>query len=793
MKIFFKFLFLFPLCCFSQNTKISGFVKNSKNEPVELAQITLQNQKDTLSVLKTLTDTKGFFEIEKVTNDYFILKVIAATYQNYTEKLAIEKVVISKQIVLQDGPNRLDEVRINSKKPTVKRKIDRIEFNVENTILSANNAWEILKKTPGVTVSGGELSIRGSKGILVTINDKKVYLTGEELKTMLEGANGDAIKLVEVITNPPAKYEAAGSAVLNIKMIKNSSKGYKGTLRTAYVQSIYAKYVASTSQYFKLKKIALSGNYQFGSGTYLRQGEDVVHYQEQQTTWKSVMNRKNKSLSQNTYRFNAVCELDSLNTISFGTDGFISKKNSGNYVVPTTIFNNQNQIESRYITSNKRKPTSDNRSYNLTYEYRFSEKKTLNFSSDFTNYERIENQNVNTLFYFVGTPDYSSRFASSNKQNVKLYSLQLDFNLEKDKTTFETGVKFGNVTANSILIFEELEGDYLVNKPDKSNDFNYNESIFAGYVSLSKEFDKWSIKAGLRSEYTLLEGVSVNPNEENEQKYFKLFPTLYLMYKPSEGNGIGFSYGKRISRPNYGYLNPSKSYYNKYSYFMGDAKLLPTITHNFNILYTLKSKYNFDFYYRYEKNPSMEISYQDNDTNTVVYQFTNIEKDQAVGLDFNCNIDVMSWWTVSLQSGIKYTEDLFLGRDGFLYKNGILGFNGSVNQQFNLNKKKSLTGEVNFWYDSPSVQGTFRISGSSSLEMSCKKKLWNDRAAISLILSDVYRGEKSIVSTNYADQSNYFYDYSDTQSFRVSFRYNLGNQKLKQKEEKGKTEEQKRL
>jgi hypothetical protein len=793
MKKYVFVLLLMPMLCLSQNFKFSGSVVNNKKIPIAFASVCLTNQSDTLVRKVGVANEKGGFEIGNIQKGSYSMQVKSVGFASYSEIIAIGNDVGKKEVVLQELETNLEEVVVSSKKPTLKRKIDRLEFNVENTILSSNNAWEILKKTPGVTVSGGDLSIRGSKGILVTINDKKIYLTGEELRTMLEGTNGDDIKSVEVITNPPAKYEAAGSAVLNIKMKKNTKEGYKGTLKTAYVQSIYAKYVASTSQYYKMKKLSFFGSYMFGSGTYLRQGEDVVRFDEQQTTWKSVMNRKNKSLSQNTYRLNAEYEIDSLNTVSIGTDGFISQKNNGFYVVPTTIYNNQNQIESRYVTSNKRKPTARNSSYNLSFEHKLGAKESLNFSSDYTNYNYDLNQDVNTVFNFLGTPEYTSRFVNDNRQEINLFSSQLDYSLENDKSTFETGVKFGNVKAKNRLLFQEEEVNVLVDKPEKSNVFDYNENIFAAYTSFSKELKKWSLKAGLRAEYTQLEGVSVNPKETNAQNYLKFFPTLYAMYKPSEGNEMGISYGKRITRPNYGWLNPSKSYYNKYSYFIGDASLQPTITHNFSFLYTLKSKYNFDLYYRNEKDPSMEISFQDNATNTVVYHFTNIEKDQAVGLDFSCNLEPKSWWTIGLQSGVKYTEDLFQGVDGNLYKNGVWGFNGSVNQQFNLNKKKDFTAEVNFWYNSPSVQGTFTITGSSSLEMSCRKKFWNKNAEVSLILSDIYRGEKSIVSTKYANQNNYFYDYSDTQSFRIGFKYNLGNQKLKDKTEKGKTEEQKRL
>jgi hypothetical protein len=793
MKKYVFVLLLMPIICLSQNFKFSGNVVNDMKLPIAFASVCLRSQSDTLIRKVSTTNDKGFFEIEDIVKGSYSLQVRSVGFVTYSEIIAIENEISNKEITLNNLETKLEQVVVSSKQPTLKRKIDRLEFKVENTILSNNNAWEILKKTPGVTISGGNLSIRGSKGILVTINDKNIYLTGEELKTMLEATNGDDIKLVEVITNPPAKYGAEGSAVLNIKMKKGTKEGYKGSVKTAYVQSIYAKYVASTSQYFKIKKLSFLGSYTFGSGTYLRQGEDVVVFNDQQTTWKSVMNRKNKSLSQNTYRLNAEYEVDSLNTVSFGTNGFISQKNSGYYVVPTTIYDNQNQIESSYITSNKRIPASRNSSYNLSFEHKWGAKESLNFSSDYTNYNYDLNQDVHTVFNFLGTPEYTSRFVSDNRQEINLFSSQLDYSLEKDEATFESGLKFGNVKAKNKLLFQEEEGNVLVDKREKSNVFEYNESIFAAYASFSKELKKWSLKAGLRTEYTQLEGVSVNPKGVNTQNYLKVFPTLYAMYKPSEGNEIGVSYGKRITRPNYSWLNPSKSYYNKYSYFIGDVNLQPTITHNFSFLYTLKSKYNFDLYYRNEKNPSMEISFQDNATNMVVYHFTNIEKDQAVGLDFSCNMELKPWWTIALQSGIKYTEDLFQGIDDNLYKNDVWGFNGSVNQQFNLNKKKDFTAEVNFWYNSPSVQGTFTITGSSSLEMSCRKKFWDNKAEVSLILSDIYRGEKSIVATKYADQNNYFYDYSDTQSFRIGFKYNLGNQILKNKPEKEKTEEQKRL
>ena len=792
MKKLVAFL-LFSNICFTQNIKFSGLVFNSKNEIIINAKISIFNQLDSLQIYNSTSNEKGFFEINNIESGKYNVKISANHFQELKAILTLKNDVLNKEIILKEITNKLEQVVIQIKKPTIKRKIDRLEFNVENTILSSNNAWEILKKTPEVLVAGSTISIRGSQSILVTINDKKIYLTGDELKNLLEATNGDDVKLIEIITNPPAKYDAQGSAVLNIRLKKNLKLGYKSSIKTSYVQSTYPKFVANTSQFYKSKQLSVFGNYSFGSGTYIRFGEDVVIYQEQKQTWKSSMNRKDKALSQNTYRLNLDYEIDSLSTISVGTDGFISLKNAAQYNVPTTIFDENNVNISNYTTFNTRQTPQKNSSYNLSFDHKFNDKQNLNFTTVYTNYDYLERQDINTIFNFAGIPKYSERFVSDNKQLINLISSQVDFSSQKENATFETGIKFGNVKARTNLLFQEEESNLLIDKPNKSNQFNYDETILAGYASFSKELKKWELKAGLRTEYTNLKGISVNPKTENMQEYLKFFPTLHVLYKPSARNEIGISYGKRISRPNYSWLNPSKSYYNKFSYFIGDADLKPTITHNLSLLYTFNNQYNFDFYYRNEKNPSIEISFQDPTTNTLVYNFTNIEKDEAVGLDFSCNLNPKKWWTIGFNSTFSFTEDTFQGIDKQIYKNNVFGFNGSVNQQFNFNKSKNFTGEVNLTYNSPSVQGTFDISESSSLQLGCLKKLFDDKFSIALVLSDIYRGEKQKVSTNYANQNNYFLDYRDTQSIRINLKYNFGNQKLKNSTAKEKTDEQKRL
>lgn len=789
---------MLPFSVLSQQLKISGTIHDTSKEPVPFADVLLLSTKDSIVVATVLSSEKGEFEIKAPKGNY-IFKISALGFNDYRQKIALNQSVQSGIIVLNETAKALDNVIITTKKPIVKRKIDRLEFDVENSSLSSTNAWEILGKTPSISASAnGNLTVRGSTSILVTINDKKVYLSGEELKQLLENTNGEDIKSVEVITNPPAKYEAQGSTVVNIKMKKNNLIGYKGNVSLAYVQSIYPKAVTSTSHYYKSNKLSLTGGYSFGTGTYYREGQDFVYYLDQkgETTskWESIMNRKNKSSAQNTYRFNAEYAIDSLTTFTAGTNGFVSLNTHGLYNVPTYIYNGAGQLDSLYTTRNQRSAPSKNLSYNASLDHKFSNQGKLGISSDYTHYYHNENQDIASSFSLPEESPYrTTRFVSDNTQQIQLFSVQADYSLDKKGTVFEAGTKFGKVNADSNLDYKDEKNSELVNNLDRSSNFLYDESIYALYGSYSKEIGKWSLKAGLRGEYTTLKGNSINTKELNSQEYFKVFPTIYASYKPIDGQEIGLSYGKRISRPQYSWLNPFRSYYNSYSYFTGDPKLKPAIIHNLSLLYTLKSKYNFDFYYRFTKDPSMEISFQDYATTTVIYKFTNIKSKEAYGLDFNTNFEVYPWLTTSLQTVVNYIEDTFQGIDGKFYNNSAFNYSGSINNRFTLDKKNGFTAEVSWSYDSPSVQGTFTISNSSNLSVSANKKVLKNKGEIILLVSDIYRGEKQRVTTKYANQYNYFDDYSDSQRVRISFKYNFGNQTMKNSVPKQTTEEQNRL
>lgn len=776
---------------FSQKQKIEGTVVNIQNEKLPLVTIEIYDSQNIL-IKKLITDQSGEFSFDGISEASIKLIFKDLEYDQFEEIIDLAKYNKPLKIILKKNIQDIAEVVMIKQKPIVTRKIDRLSFNVENSNISSLNAWEILKKTPGVSVNNDALTIKGSQSILVTINDKKVMLTGDELKNLLENTQGEDLKSVEVITNPPSKYEASGSAVLNIIMKKNTIEGYRGIISSKYIQSQYAKGVAGISQYYKKDKLSVMASYYLGAGTYYREGTDYVNYLEDQTRWISIMNRKDQNKSQNTVNFNIEYEIDSLTNLSLNYSGFFSPKSFGTYYVPTLIYNTQNVVESNYTTINDHYSRTITNALSFQVDRKLNGKSKISWINYFAGNNARKYQNILTYLDFIDQDPEENNFRTNNKSDVQLYSTQADYEWKNDKWEIESGVKYSFVKTNSILHFSEKENGEFQYRSDKSNTFDYQEHNFALYSSFAYNPGKWNYKAGLRAEKTDLEGIVSDPFEVNKNDYWKLFPTLYVQYTTTTNHQFGLSYGQRISRPSYSWLNPAKSYYNLFSYFQGDPKLKAMMVHNLNFTYTWKD-WNLDFYYRKEINPSMEISFQDPATNQLIYNFTNIEKGQAYGLSLYKNFQIKPWWSLSVSENLEHNENYFVGVDSILYKNKIWNWSSDLSTSFTLDKKSDWSVEIGHQYNSPSIQGTFTISGFSSTYMVMNRTFLSKKLEASLLFNDIFKTSQQKVSTKYANQDNYFLDYTDTQNFIISIKFNFGNQAVKNVKTIEKAEEQNRM
>ncbi|MFK7001557.1 outer membrane beta-barrel family protein [Flavobacterium oreochromis] len=690
------------------------------------------------------------------------------------------------QEIKKDSTKTIQEIQISKKRKLIEKKIDRVEF-VISPANESNTVWDILKKSQGVIAKGDNLTVKG-KSVKITINDKVVSLSGEELQSFLENMKGEELKKIEIIENPPARYDAQNGAIINLKTRKLFNNGYKGSIGGTYTQAIYHRKSLNANLYLKHNKWNFSSSYSVANGSNYRTSNDYAIYEEQKVTWKTNLKRRVLFDAKQNLRFVSEYEIDSLNTISAEYTGFINNKNAGIFIVPTEIYDNQSGlIKGNIVTVNKTDLPVMNQTINLSFDKKLKNKAILNTLVSGTLYKMNESQDVSTDFNLDKTQTVKSYFETVNKKEIKLFSFQMDYTLN----TFEAGIKYNKNKANTNLIFLEKVNDDLVLQSTNSSDFKYNEKNYAGYITYAKKWTKWEIKAGLRAETT---NVSSNVNNQQilDTTYTRIFPTLYIQYKKNDSNTISFSYSNRIDRPNYSWFNPAKLYYNKFSYFVGDAKLQPSFTDNFTLGYSYKEKYNFEFFYFYIKQPFTEINYQYPD-NTIVYRFTNINNTNQAGISFSFDQNISNILNSSVYLQGEYKQDAFYGIDKSLYKQDVFTYYINLSNQIVISEKNNFNAEFNFWYTSASVQGTLRLGSQASFNGSLNKKFLDKKLDLSLHFNDWFASEKQIIKVKYANQNNGFTDYIDSRLIRIGIKYNFGNQKLKNKDSKKESDEQKRL
>lgn len=790
MKLILFFL-AFPLLLSAQTKQIGGQVQDANKIVLTGATVMLLDS--------------NYQEIREVKTDHFgkfILLLdhpsgyyLRTSYLNFkSQELFFHSDTISRPFLLELLPEAkvLEEAQVVGRAPRLIRKLDRLEFNVQNSNLSALNSWDILKRTPLVMVNGADLMVRGSKNIVVLINERKVMLTGDELKTYLENTAGSDVQSIEVITNPPAKYEAEGSTIINIKLSKSNLYGYRGSAVALAEKSSTWKQLFGLTQYYKNEKVNLRGTYNFGRGTYARYETNYVYYPNEQTSWEGVMDRFDTNNSQNSYVFSIDYTPDTTWTVNAGLNGYYGPKTYGIYEVPTIIYDKNHVQESSYLTTNDHQRSAKTNNLYLQVTKKINPKWSINWSSYFTDNHSTNDQDVLTALRFKGEEPTDTRFISNNENKNRLFSSQIDFTGKIKKLGLEFGGKFSDVKTTSTLAFFDDESGKLEQRFDKSSVFDYKEHNVALYGSLEYAWKKWSWKAGLRGEYTDLEGIVSEPADINKRDYFVLFPTFYMQYALTDDQQFGFSYGKRISRPSYSWLNPAKSYYNRFSYFQGDPRLRATIVHNLNLTWT-KNNWNIDLFYRFEKWPNMEISRQDNNSHQLIFQYTNIKKGQGAGIDLGKSFQLTGRWGLNLQLEGMYNENYFMGTDDVLHKNDVYIGNGNVSTNYVLNKDAGWNLELGNTFTSPTIQGPFHITGYSSTYVMTNRKFFKKKFEVNLSFMDIFKTEKMTISSKYGDQNNFYRDYRDTRKVNLTLRYHFGNQKVKSSNQPTRTEEQNRL
>ena len=801
-KILTCLFYLLPFISMAQNFGLTGHVVDDKNYPVSFCNVVLYTTENVAYVQGTTTNEEGVFKFENLNSNAYTIIISYLGFEESKNTINLDKTLNIGTIVLKEKFETLDGVTVIAKRPTVKRLVDRLIFNVENSTLSNNSVLDVLKYTPGVLVNNGEITVKQSAPT-VYINDRRVHLSASEIQQLLEGTSANNIKSIEVITNPPAKYDAEGGAVLNIVTSKNMIAGYNGSVFANYTQgSQYPKYLLGTSHFFKTKKFNSYLNYSTNPRQDFLKNSESINFLDNQSAvnsnWETDFERTNKSSNHN-IKAHVEYELDDRNDFGFSTIILASprenNKSTSNSL--TEIFNRIKLLDSTFRTLNRKVDETFNFAFNLDYTHKFNnEGERISMNLHYTNYDFSSFQNVDTDYFL---PDNSlirsNVFQTFTSREAKLYTGQIDYELPiSESAQFDAGVKFSSIDTDNILDQFFFVNGVRTEDVLNSDIFLYDENNYAAYINYSKDWDAWSLKSGLRVEYSEIKGNSLSTAQINENNYVKFFPSISILNKLNDNSEIYFNYNKRIYRPKYSQLNPFKYFLTDNSFVVGDPNLKPQIDDIFTLGYTFNKNYTFELYYRNENNPTIQFIFQDNENRQTVYINTNTDVSFTYGLDFTTYTVLSPRWNMYLLASVFYYENKFFTLDSNLpFVGSRWSVYSEITNSFSLLKDKSLSLDILFTYLSATNDGPTDTSSMSGLNVNLKKSLWKDRASLSMGVTDIFNSQNFNATTKYLNQDAFTKFRMETRTFTLGFNYKFGNFNLRSNQKQIDLEERDRL
>jgi outer membrane receptor protein involved in Fe transport len=782
-------LFIANLSCAQTNYNISGNVSDSALKSLDGVIISLLNHSN-LTLLKTaFTDEKGNFEFDQLKPDSFKIAIIHIGYKKYLSPIIVitendfEK-KLSSITLLSDFGVELEEVAIVAKLPFVERKIDRTIINPDALISNAgSNALEVLAKSPGVMVAeNGTIKLKGKSGVIVLIDDKPTYLSATDLESYLKSLPASQIKQIELMTNPPAQYDAAGNAgVINIKTKKNKLQGINGNVSLNYAQGRYARSNDNASLNYSNKKITIFSNFSYGNNNSYHDLTIQRTYKNSDLSTKSVFNQ-NTYIQPSDQSYSVRLGLDyyvtKKTTLGIATKGLLNESTVSQYNL-AQLLNADQSLNATVIADNTEKNTFKNGTLNFNVRHEFdSLGKLLTVDADYVNYQTHMYQVFkNDMYLPDNTSIYNDVQNGNLPSNITIYAFKADYsNPFKHEAKLDVGVKTSYTDTDNDAIYTITQSGITYDNYNLSNHFKYNEMINAAYANFSKTYKRLSFQTGLRFESTTLNGNQLgNPVKTGSsftRNYNNLFPTAYLSYNldSSSNHNLNLSYGKRVSRPFYKDLNPFSSPLDKYTFYEGNPYLKPTFAHNFSLAYSFKELLTATFSYSKSKDQIQETI----EINNGIYYSRpgNIGSSEVYALSLQSSIPVTKWLTSNVYTEVSQSYYKSVLYTETLNSAGIYWY---ANINNNIQLKKGWSAEINGEYITDFIESQFSFGDFGHISLGVQKKILKDMGSLKFSFRDILHTDKirgTINNLQLTDAN--WYGPRDTQVASLTFSYRFG-------------------
>lgn len=786
-----KFLLLATTCLLIISSAIAqggGRIRGSISaKEAAAATISLLRAKDSAVVKLAAANKEGGFLLENLGNGKYLVQATAVGYKkSYSAIIDItpqQQELQIPAITLVPVSKELAGVTVTAKRPLIEQRIDRMVVNVEASITNiGTSALEVLEKSPGVSVDReGNISLKGKEGVLVMVDGRPTQLSGADLSNLLRNMSSNQLDQIEIMTNPPARYDAAGtSGIINIKTKKTVTAGYNGTANLGITQGRYPKTNEGLNFNYRQNKVNLFTNL---SHNY-RKSFGILKFQ------RNLFN-SNLTALENYFeqRADRISEGNSYNA-KVGLDVFATKKTTFGIVLSgasnpsgstnesvTNISNSSKALES--VTLATVDNTTKWRSFSTNLNFRTildTKGKELTSDIDFLSYGSDNDQfMINSFFDGSGNAfQKADTLKGDLPQNIKVYSGRIDYLHPLSKgARFEAGIKSGMVKTDNDANYDSIQYGQIVHDFNRSNHFVYEENINAAYANLSTPLSKkWSAQLGLRLENTNVKGVQVTTGETFRRPYTQLFPTAYFQYKANDKHNFGANFGRRVRRPNYGSLNPFIRFIDRYTYTRGNPDLKPSLSNNIELSHSWKNKITTTLNYTVTTDIIDEVIEQKGQE---AYKGpANIASLRQLGLAISANTPITKWWSSSINvnafhnnyKGVVSGASVDLAATSFIF---------NATQQFKLNK--NLTAEINGRFRNGWLEGVMRAKAIGFINVGLSQQVMQGKGTLRFTVRDIFYSQRFRGESRYGNVDFRFTDINESRVASLGFSYRFSKGK----------------
>lgn len=760
-------------------SSFSGKIKDDSNTPVFFATIALYNQ-DSVVIKSASSDDQGVFQIDNVKDGNYYVEVSMLGYQMQSQTLSFPTDNgKSLAIQLASDAAMLSTVEVTAKAPLLEQKADRLIVNVENNLTNlSGNLMDVMKKVPGMIVTGDKVRMAGQSNITILINGRSTKYM--DVQSLMRDIPGDNIKRVEVIHQPGAEFPAEGTGpIINIILKKNSLFGTNGRVNLGVAKGENWRYNSSVS----LSHYQGAMNVHGSVGTWKNAWYDNMKITRIVAGDVYEQDSYDPGFSRG-YRGNLALDWDATDRHRLGFSSRYVKSTTDNLIENTTnvTFADENIPAWKLLTENKQDKTWELKVINPYYQFEIdSLGQKLAFDVSYVN---IENGGLNILSseeVNVGESFYAQENEQVGKTNF--WTGQLDYTYPFSKQLkLQLGAMYTDAQLDNDLINrkEKASGGWEVDA-GSSNHFLFDERILAGYGKVTFDYGQWNGTLGLRYEDSESEGYSITLDSLIQRPISKFFPSASIGRKITKDLTASFAYSYRIDRPRYNNLNPFRYFLDQYTFEAGNPNLAPALTHSTKFNLAFQGQPFFNIEYKDTKDAMIEVTDQDDELGTSNLTTVNLESFKVFNISLFFPLDFIpgiSGYGGFIGNRNSFDSDYLDDR----FQKVKWDYTGFMQVEFKLPGK--INGEVSGWYNSGGQDGLVNANWLYGVDVGFSKKLLDDKLTLSLGCQNLFARylEADVIYSNMNILINDRWD-GPVVNMRASYRF--GNQHMKKSKRRG--------